>query len=87
GSPLEVRAVNDSVVVSGQVANALEAQQAIDVAARLVGDEKKVVNAITIRGRDQVLLKVTVSEVQRTIVKQLGVNLLGTGLGGGSNIS
>ncbi|MGL4289046.1 MAG: type II and III secretion system protein family protein [Phreatobacter sp.] len=87
GSPLDVRAVNDSVVVSGQVANALEAQQAIDVAARLVGDEKKVVNAITIRGRDQVLLKVTVSEVQRTIVKQLGVNLLGTGLGGGSNIS
>lgn len=87
GSPLAVQSVNDSVVVSGQVANALEAQQAMDVATRLVGDEKKVVNAITIRGRDQVLLKVTVSEVQRTVIKQLGVNLLGTGLGGGSGLS
>ncbi|QCK85300.1 type II and III secretion system protein family protein [Phreatobacter aquaticus] len=75
GSSLDARAVNDSVVVSGQVATPLEAQQAIEVAARLVGDEKKVVNAISVRGRDQVFLKVTVSEMQRNIVKQLGVNL------------
>ena len=72
---IEVRSVNDSVVVSGSVATPLEAQQAIDIAARLVGDEKKVVNAIAIRGRDQVHLKVTVSEIQRTAIKQLGVNL------------
>ncbi len=75
GSSLDVRAVNDSVVVSGQVATPLEAQQAMEVAARLVGDEKKVVNAIGVRGRDQVHLKVTVSEIQRNAVKQLGVNL------------
>jgi pilus assembly protein CpaC len=72
---IEVRSVNDSVVVSGSVATPLEAQQAIDIATKLVGDEKKVVNAIAIRGRDQVHLKVTVSEVQRTAIKQLGVNL------------
>jgi pilus assembly protein CpaC len=72
---IEVRSVNDSVVVSGAVATPIEAQQAMDIAARLVGDEKKVVNALVIRGRDQVHLKVTVSEVQRTAIKQLGVNL------------
>ena len=33
----------------------------------------KLVNAITVRGRDQVMLKVTISEVQRTVVKQLGI--------------
>lgn len=75
GSTLEVRAVNDGVMVSGQVATPLEAQQAIDVASRLVGDEKKVVNAIAVRGRDQVHLKVTVAEMQRTAIRQLGVNL------------
>lgn len=72
---IEVRTAGESVVVSGQAASALEAQQAMDVAARLVGDEKKVVNAIAIRGREQVHLKVTVSEVQRSAMKQLGVNL------------
>ncbi|HEX2215414.1 MAG TPA: type II and III secretion system protein family protein [Xanthobacteraceae bacterium] len=39
--------------------------------------EEGVVNAITIRNRDQVMLKVTVAEVQRDIIKQLGVNLSG----------
>ncbi|MEI8144008.1 MAG: type II and III secretion system protein family protein [Alphaproteobacteria bacterium] len=72
---LDVSAVNDSVVVSGQVMSALEAQQAVDMAIRLVGDEKKVVNAIGIRGKDQVHLKVTVAEVQRNTIKQLGINL------------
>ena len=35
----------------------------------------KVVNSIVVRGRDQVMLKVTVAEVRRDIVKQMGVDL------------
>ena len=42
---------------------------------RLVGDATKVVNGIILRGRDQVMLKVTVAEVQRDVIKQLGVDL------------
>jgi pilus assembly protein CpaC len=34
-----------------------------------------VINALTIRGKDQVMLRVTVAEVQRQVLKQLGVNL------------
>jgi pilus assembly protein CpaC len=41
----------------------------------------KVINSLTIRGLDQVSLRVTVTEVRRDIVKQLGVNLQGAGLG------
>jgi pilus assembly protein CpaC len=37
-----------------------------------------VVNAIVIRGRDQVMLKVTVAEVQRDVIKQLGIELNGS---------
>lgn len=40
--------------------------------------EGKVINSLTIRGRDQVMLRVTVAEVKREVVKQLGVNAMGT---------
>jgi pilus assembly protein CpaC len=44
-----------------------------------------VVNALSILGRDQVMLKVTVAEVQRDIIKQLGVDLNGS-LGSGTSL-
>jgi pilus assembly protein CpaC len=56
-------------------ANPIEAQQANDLAARLVGGVDKVTNSIAVRGRDQVMLKVKVAEVARNIVKQMGIDL------------
>jgi pilus assembly protein CpaC len=76
-SSVKVDAINDSVVLSGEVANAADARTAVDTAARLVGDEKKVVNGLIIKGKEQVLLKVTVAEVQRSIIKQMGIDLNG----------
>ncbi|HET9904643.1 MAG TPA: type II and III secretion system protein family protein [Xanthobacteraceae bacterium] len=75
----------DGVVLTGSAASPEEAQQAFDLAVRLVGDPAKVVNQIAIRDRDQVMLKVTVAEVQRDVIKQLGINLNGS-LGIGSNV-
>jgi pilus assembly protein CpaC len=72
---VQIEGVGDSVILTGSVASPIEAQQAGDVAARLVGGADKVVNGIVVRGRDQVMLKVTVAEVQRNIIKQLGVDL------------
>jgi pilus assembly protein CpaC len=72
---IRVEGIGEGVMLSGTAATAVEAQQAQDIAARLVGDDKKVVNSIAIRGRDQVMLKVTVAEVQRDIIKQLGIDL------------
>jgi pilus assembly protein CpaC len=37
---------------------------------------------LTIRGADQVSLHVTVAEIRREIIKQLGVNLSGSGPNG-----
>ena len=45
---------------------------------RLSTTGSKIVNAIVVRGRDQIMLKVTVAEVERDIIKQLGINLSGT---------
>jgi pilus assembly protein CpaC len=71
----QIEGVGDGVVLTGSVASPVEAQQAGDIAARLVGGADKVVNSIVVRGRDQVMLKVTVAEVQRSIIKQLGIDL------------
>jgi pilus assembly protein CpaC len=82
---VRVEAIADGVMLSGTVSRQLEAQQAFDVAARLVGDTAKVVNNIMVRGRDQIMLKVTVAEVERDVIKQLGINLNGS-LGKGNAI-
>ena len=74
-SDILIEGVGDGVVLSGTAASPVEAQQAADIAARLVGGSDKVVNSIAVRGRDQVMLKVTVAEVARSIVKQLGIDL------------
>jgi pilus assembly protein CpaC len=74
-SEIQIDGLGDGVVLSGSVASPIEAQQAGDLAGRLVGGVDKVVNGIAVRGRDQVMLKVTVAEVQRAIIKQLGIDL------------
>jgi pilus assembly protein CpaC len=72
---IQAEGIGDSVMLTGSVATNVEAQQASDVAARLAGGPDKVVNSIVVRGRDQVMLKVSVAEVQRSIIKQLGIDL------------
>lgn len=44
-------------------------------AAACGSDTKLVINLLVVEGEEQVMLKVTVAEVQRSIMKQLGVNL------------
>src|SRR4249919_1457523 len=73
-----VEGLADGIMLTGSVASLAESQQAFDLAARLAGDGSKVVNGITVRGRDQVMLKVTVAEIQRDIIKQLGIDLSGS---------
>jgi pilus assembly protein CpaC len=75
---VHIEGVGDGVVLTGSVASPSESQQAYDMAVRLVGSDAKVVNDITVRGRDQVMLKVTVAEVQRDVIKQLGIDLSGS---------
>jgi pilus assembly protein CpaC len=118
GNEIRVRTVENTIILTGSVASAEEAQKALDIASGFVNDspvsapgsgasasasngssgnggapggsagkssmspQGKVVNALTIRGADQVSLRVTVAEIRRDIVKQLGVNLSGTGPNG-----
>jgi pilus assembly protein CpaC len=72
---IQIDGVGDGVVLTGTASSPIEAQQAADLAARLTGGGDKVVNSIIVRGRDQVMLKVTVAEVARSIIKQMGIDL------------
>jgi pilus assembly protein CpaC len=78
GLDIHVEGLGEGVVLTGNVSTPIEAQQAMDIASRLVDDSKKVVNGIAVHGRDQVMLKVTVAEVQRDVIKQLGIDLSGS---------
>jgi pilus assembly protein CpaC len=77
-SDIRIEGLGDGVILSGTAGSPIEAQQAGELAGRLAGGIDKVVNSIVVRGRDQVMLKVTVAEVQRNIIKQLGIDLSGT---------
>jgi pilus assembly protein CpaC len=85
GLDIHVEGLGDGIVLTGNVSTPIESQQAFDIASRLVDDGHKVVNNIIVHGRDQVMLKVTVAEVQRDVIKQLGVDLntANAGLAGG----
>ncbi|WP_026596832.1 type II and III secretion system protein family protein [Methylobacterium sp. 77] len=93
GGRFDIRTAGDSLILSGSVGSAAEATQAMDIANAFVGQsggggggggaggapvsKGAVINNLTIRGKDQVMLRVTVVEVARTVLKQFGVNLSG----------
>jgi pilus assembly protein CpaC len=82
-SQIEIKPAGNSILLIGSVPNASEATQAVDIANAFVGTSDKteakgaVINSLTIRGRDQVMVKVVVSEVSRKAIKQLGINSTG----------
>lgn len=91
-SQVDIKAVNNNILLTGAVPNASISRK-IQSLAELWLDEDaggfqgKVVNLMTIEGKDQVLLKVRIVEMQRTVTKQLGINLTALGNLGGSTVS
>lgn len=72
------------VVLTGSVRSQDDLAKAMLMAAQFAGGPDNVANIINVSGSQQVKLKVTVAEVARDTVKQLGINLGGsfdTGLG------
>jgi pilus assembly protein CpaC len=74
GSSVKVEAINDSVILSGMVANAADADKAVQIAKATVSKPEEVLNMLNIAGQDQVMLKVRILEVDRQVIKQLGIN-------------
>ncbi|QIG48834.1 type II and III secretion system protein family protein [Nordella sp. HKS 07] len=74
GSRIVVDTIGDNVVLSGTAKSPADAKLAFDLAVRFTGDEKKVISSIGVLGKEQVMLKVRIAEVQRNVLKQFGIN-------------
>ena len=92
GANVQVQAVNNNLLLTGRVPNAVTAEK-IAAIANLWLDENtngargEVVNLLSVDGKDQVLLKVRMVEMQRSVSKQMGINLSAIGTLGDSPVS
>ncbi|HEY5107127.1 MAG TPA: type II and III secretion system protein family protein [Caulobacteraceae bacterium] len=75
GASVRAEGINGSIVLGGQVASATDADKAVQIARAEVARPELVLNMLSIAGKDQVMLKVRIIEVQRNAIKQLGFNL------------
>ena len=75
GARVRVDAMNNSLILSGEVQSLADASKAVQIArAAVARPDDQVLNMLTIAGKDQVMLKVRIVEVQRSVIKQLGFN-------------
>ena len=87
GSRIKSEVLNETVILTGNVRNPSDSTRAADIASRFIvtspavleGEHtrhpKKVINLLQVEAEEQVMLRVSVTEVQREILKQFGINL------------
>ncbi|MHC4067369.1 MAG: type II and III secretion system protein family protein, partial [Planctomycetota bacterium] len=75
GEDIRARAVGNTVILEGEVADPLMAQRAVSVAQGL-GAEVTVLDHISVPRPNQVLVQVRFAEVSRNALQELGTNLL-----------
>ncbi|MDB5394235.1 MAG: hypothetical protein JWM91_1741 [Rhodospirillales bacterium] len=74
GGGVRVSAVDKSLVLTGNVTNAVAAEEIRHLAGSFVVNDKDLVNRVTVDRPYQVNLRVRIAEVSRTVTKQLGIN-------------
>ena len=90
-SKVEVQVFNSNILLTGMVPNAAAADKVEKLARMWLttggNDEGEIVNLMSIEGKDQVMLKVRIVEMQRSVTKQMGLNLNAIGELGDGTIS
>jgi pilus assembly protein CpaC len=74
GGRITVQPAAKGLLLTGQVENPGEAAQAAAIARGFIGDNQAVENQISIQSSMQVTLQVTIAEMSRQVVRNLGVN-------------
>lgn len=88
--PVEIRALTDQVVLTGDVSNPAVANKITNLVGRYAADmqgsqgtpDNIVVNMMGVRGEQQVMLRVKIVEASRSALKDLGLETNSTGGGG-----
>lgn len=71
---IEVGAVGNSITLSGTVRSDAAAAMAVQLTRRLVSADENIVNMMKVAGEQQVLLRVKVVEMNRTVLKGLSTD-------------
>lgn len=83
GADIKSEILNETVILTGSVRSPIDATRAADIASRFIVSSSsandrhssKVINMLSVGSEEQVMLRVTVAEVQRSVLKQFGINL------------
>ncbi len=84
GSRVEVASYNNNILLSGSVADAATSHTIVDLAnlwlsEYTTGETGEITNLMTVEGNDQVMVKVRIVEMQRSVTKQLGIDFNAVG--------
>lgn len=71
---VSLKSMNDALMVSGTVADAKVASDIMSILTKACGDDAKILNNMKVQSPSQVLLKVKIAEVKRSVVKNFGIN-------------
>jgi pilus assembly protein CpaC len=72
---VKLESVNDNIVLSGTAPSPLDAARVADIASRFATKRDQVLNMLNVEAKEQVLLRVTVAEMNRSVIRRLGVDL------------
>lgn len=84
GSHICTESLNDTLILTGSVRNPADSSRAETLASRFANtlnpqsgqtEPTKVINMLAVEGEEQVMLRVKFAEVQRSVLKQFGVNV------------
>jgi pilus assembly protein CpaC len=81
GSGVTVESANENLVLRGSLSRPVDATRAAEIASSFLPTGKKLINMIEVKAEEQVMLQVTVAEMQRESIKRLGVNWSGAKIG------
>ena len=80
GNKITVRSFNNNILLSGEVANAGTSKVVMDLARLWLTEETPsgeaggITNIMQVMGNEQVMLKVRIVEMQRSVTKQMGID-------------
>lgn len=69
-----IKTINDDVLLTGRVSSPAVATSIRELAMRYAGGEENVVNMLDVAGEQQVMIKVRVAEISRTVLNELGID-------------
>ncbi len=80
GNKISVRSFNNNILLSGEVANAGTSKVVMNLAQLWLtegtpsGEPGEITNIMQVMGNEQVMLKVRIVEMQRSVTKQMGID-------------